>query len=88
MSGAPLTQSEQDLLGAMARFVERRAESGVYLNQGISKSLGKPVLFLCAIGEQALALQRIIDANTVQESLIIPGTAAHSFANDKHDGKR
>lgn len=87
MPNVPLTHSEQDLLGAMARFVERRAENGVYLNQGVSKSLGKPVLFLCAVGEQALALQRIIDANTVQESLIIPGTAAHAFANDKQNGK-
>ena len=78
-----LTQAEQDLLGAMARFAAARAVNGVYLNQGHSKSLGCPVLFLCALGDQALALQKIIFAAAERESLIVPGTAANKFAGAK-----
>ncbi len=56
-----LTPAEQDLIGQVARFAEKRAINGVYMNQGISKSLGgTPILFLVALGEQALAVQQII----------------------------
>jgi hypothetical protein len=87
MGTEPLTQSEQDLLGQMARFTERRAVNGVYLNQGYSKSLGVPVLFLCALGEQALALQQIIMGNAVKDDLIqLPDSAARNFITGENNG--
>ena len=86
MSDVPLTESEKGLIGQVVNMAARRAPGGVYLNQGFSKSLGCPILVLVCLGEQALTVQRLIDQNTVQENLIVPGTAAHDFAND--NGKR
>jgi len=65
-----LTQSEQDLLGQMARFTERRAVNGVYMNLGYSKSLNTRVLFICALGEQAEALNEIIMSAAVEDNVI------------------
>lgn len=68
----PLTQAEQDLIGQVARFAERRAINGVYMCNGYSKSLGVPVCFVVALGDQALALNDTImkaqvrDPDTIQ----------------------
>lgn len=67
---APLTQSEQDLIGQVARFTEQRGQNGVYMVNGMSKSLGLPICFICAIGEQALALNDIIMAAQARQSPI------------------
>lgn len=55
-----LTASEQDLIGQIARFAERRAQNGCYLNMGYSKSLNMPILLFVALGEQALAAQAVL----------------------------
>lgn len=56
----PLTQSEQDLIGQVCNFAAQRAENGVYLNMLHSRSLGQPVMFIVALGDQALALQALV----------------------------
>lgn len=84
---APLTAEDQELLGKMARLVERRGINGVYLMRTYSKSVGAPVLILGAIGEQAMAIEQILTRHTVQQGLIVtPGTAAHKFATGGENG--
>lgn len=57
----PLTPAEQDLIGQVARLAERRAVNGVYMVNGVSKSLGMiPICFVVALGEQAQMLNDII----------------------------
>lgn len=57
---APLTPSEQDLMRDIAQFASRKTETGVYINQMYSASLGTPVLLIVALGEQAMALRDIV----------------------------
>jgi hypothetical protein len=66
-----LSSSEQELLGQVAGFAARRAENGVYLNLMHSRSLAAPVLLLVAIGDQALALQKIVMGSAIPESQLI-----------------
>lgn len=55
-----LTASEQELIGQVVRFAERRAENGVYINMLYSRSVGQQVVFVVAIGEQASVLQSLL----------------------------
>jgi hypothetical protein len=60
----PLDATDKELLGQIIGFAIRRAHNGVYLNMLRSESRGNlPVLFLVAVGEQALAVQQILLAN-------------------------
>lgn len=66
----PLTLGEKDLLARICRFAEATAINGVRMEFLISPD-GAPVLCIVAIGEQALALQKIVlDAAIPQSPLI------------------
>lgn len=75
----PLTPAEQDLLGAVARFAEQRAVNGVYFNMMVSKSLGTPVLLMVGLGDQALALQRIVMHAAVPDETSIISPNGNEF---------
>ena len=81
----PLTQSEQDLLGQVARFAETRAQNGVYINKMVSKSLGVPVFLLVAIGEQALAVDQIVMGAAERDS-VIETASAQNFIKGTGNG--
>lgn len=68
----PLTKTEQEFLGQLCGFCERRAQNGVYMNFMRSVSRGDlPFLVVFAMGEQAEAIQKIIlDAQMPRESAI------------------
>ena len=70
MDSDSLTQADRDLLGQMARFTERRGQHGVFMLNGISESLGVPVTFICALGEQATGLNDLIMRAQVEQSPI------------------
>ena len=66
------TADEQEFLGQIARYAERKAKNGVLLEMMYSKSVGAPVLLVVALGDQALALQQIImKAAVPDESALI-----------------
>ncbi len=69
------SQADQDLLGAFARLAERECDNGVWLEKMYSKSVGAPLVIICGIGEQALALEALImKARVDTNTIITPGT--------------
>lgn len=84
----PLSKSDQELLGQMARFTEKRAVNSVYMLQGISQSLNCPVLFLCALGEQALKLQTIISGAAERDNVIQMPAARNFITGGENGGER
>lgn len=90
MSGeaVPLTQAEQDLIGQVARFAERRAVNGVYMCNGVSKSLGMvPICFVVALGEQAQALNDTIMKAQVQDPNVIDVVSNFDAKDITGDGR-
>ena len=72
MPDVPLpTQSEREFLDQVCSFASRKAQNGCYLVTMHPKSLNAPVLFFFAIGDQALAVQKLLlDNQAKQDSLI------------------
>ncbi len=69
---APLSTTDQELLGQLCGLAERRAQNGVYLNYIVSRSRNNQrYLVLLAIGDQADAVQKImLDAQAPQDGAI------------------
>lgn len=70
LKAPPLTQGEKDFLAQICRFAEATAINGVRMDFLVSPD-GAPVLCIVAIGEQAMALQKIVlDAAIPQSPLV------------------
>lgn len=63
--------SEQDFLMQVANFAARKAANGCYLATITPKSLNVPVLLFFAIGDQALAVQKLLLDNQAPKSELI-----------------
>lgn len=68
----PLTASDEDLMGQVCGFAERRAENGVWMNYMISRSRNNQrFIVIVAMGDQADAVQKILlDAQAPRENAI------------------
>jgi hypothetical protein len=66
-----LTESEKQLLGDVVKFAQRRCQGSVYFNRLLERTTGTPVILLIAFGEQAEALDQLINSARVREAVEI-----------------